>query len=71
MITKISVDNIAEQHLLCSNSLAELGCSSNGCENEVSHIALMELKLINGRCLHITKLYCNMCMLALNGVAQA
>lgn len=71
MLVKINTDLIAEQSLLSSHSLAELGCSSDECDESVTHIALVEIKLVDGRELTITKPYCALCILAVRGVIKA
>lgn len=71
MISRIPTSQIAKQTLLHVNSLAEIGCCTDNCDAEATHIALVEIKLIDGRKLSITKLYCKLCALALRSSGQA
>lgn len=71
MLVKIPTDHIAEQHVLHAHSLEEMGCSTENCDGKVTHLALVEIKLIDGRQLSITKPYCAMCMMAVQAIGQA
>ena len=71
MIVRLNTDLIQEQKLLSSHSLEELGCSSDGCMDSVTHIALVEIKLVDGRKLIITRPYCATCIMATQSVAKA
>lgn len=63
-IVKLPVDKIQEQRCVSTHSFAELGCSTEGCENGCTHIALVEITLIDGRKLSITRTYCSTCIIA-------
>ncbi len=71
MITKIDTNQIVEQNHLASHSLAELGCSTDGCDDAVTHLSLVEIKLVSGQKLNITKVYCAICIMAVQGTAKA
>lgn len=70
-LVKIDPDQVKEHNVLSSASLEELGCCTPNCTAPVSHIALVELVLVNGRTLVVTKPYCSICVRVLSGVAQA
>lgn len=71
MISHIPTNQIAEQKMLHMNTLQEIGCCTRDCTEEVTHIALVEIKLVDGRTLSITKLYCKLCSLSLHSSGQA
>ena len=70
-IIKINTDDVEEQRVMHSHSLEEMGCCTDECTGPVTHLALVEIKLINGRKLSVTKTYCDLCIRMVNGVAQA
>jgi hypothetical protein len=70
-IIKLPVDKIQEQKFVSAHSFAELGCSTEGCEDPCTHIALVEITLVDGKKLSITRTYCAMCILAVRGMGEA
>ena len=70
MIVRLPLDKIAEKKLLSSHSLLELGCCTEDCQDPVTHIALVEIKLVDGKKLTITQPYCSMCIMAVRGMAK-
>jgi len=60
---KISLDRVASQRVLSWNTLQEVGCQTEGCEDHPTHLALVEVTLDTGQTFSTVQHYCTTCAL--------